>query len=151
MLLGMKKYTFTPSLVQFCSQLWILAFSTLYIPLVFAAKSLSPQLWRKFPQTWNKCVFFHSKQHSKLAFWVLRPLKTAFGIKTDFCDKNQVKSQNPVVAKFQKWPRMLRIDPLEGLRGLVSFANFLTPVGASRQVCMRLLFISALGCSKCKA
>ena len=67
--------------------------------------------------------FFHSKQHSKLPFWDLRPLKTA--LKTDFCDKNQVKSQNPVVAKFQKWPRMLRIDPLDSSRGLVSFQIFL--------------------------
>ena len=31
---------------------------------------------------------------------------------------------------------MLPIDPLEGPRGLISFANFLTPLGASRQVCM---------------
>ena len=30
---------------------------------------------------------------------------------------------------------MLGIDSLEGPRGLVSFANFLTPIGASRQVC----------------
>ena len=30
---------------------------------------------------------------------------------------------------------MLCIDPLEGPRGLTSFANFLTPLGASRQVC----------------
>ena len=64
------------------------------------------------------------------------PLKTCLGIKTDICDKNQYKSRNPYVAKFQKWPRMLCIDPLEGPRGLVSFANFLTPNGASRQVCM---------------
>ena len=63
------------------------------------------------------------------------PLKTCFDIKTDICDQNLDNSQNPYVAKFQKWPRMLCIDPLEGPRGLVSFANFLTPNGASRQVC----------------
>ena len=87
-------------------------------------------------QTWSKCVFFHSKQHSKLSFWDLRPLKTCFGIKTNFRDENQDESRNPYVAKFQKWPRMLCIDPLEDPRGLVSFANFLTPLGASRQVCL---------------
>ena len=64
------------------------------------------------------------------------PLKTCFDIKTDICDQNLDNSQNPYVAKFQKWPRMLCIDPLEGPRGLVSFANFLTPLGASRQVCL---------------
>ena len=51
--------------------------------------------------------FVHSKQHSKLPFWDLRPLKTAFGIKTDFRNKNQDKSQSPDAGKFQKWPRML--------------------------------------------
>ena len=66
------------------------------------------------------------------------PLKTCFDIKTDICDQNLDNSQNPYVAKFQKWPRMLCIDPLEGPMGLVSFANFLTPNGASRQVCDRL-------------
>ena len=30
---------------------------------------------------------------------------------------------------------MLRIDPLEGPRGLIFSANFFTPVGTSRQVC----------------
>ena len=79
--------------------------------------------------------FSHSKQHSKLSFWDLMPLKTCFGIKTDICDQNKDKSRNPYVAKFQKWPRMLCIDLLEGPRGLVSFANFFTPLGASRQVC----------------
>ena len=64
------------------------------------------------------------------------PLKTCFDIKTDICDQNLDNSQNPYVAKFQKWPRMLCIDPLEGPRGLVSFANFLTPLGTSRQVCL---------------
>ena len=88
----------------------------------------------KLLKTWSKCVFFHSKLYSKLSFWDLMPLKTCFAIKTDICDKNQDKSRNPVVAKFQKWPRMLCIDPLEGPRGLVSFANFLTPLGTSRQV-----------------
>ncbi len=88
----------------------------------------------KLHQTGSKCVFFYSKQHSKPSFWYLRPLKTCFGIRTDFRDKNQDKTWNPVVAKFQKWPRMLCIDPPEGPRGLVSFANFLTPIGASRQV-----------------
>ena len=84
--------------------------------------------------TWSKCVFFHTKQRLRLSFWDLRPLKTCFGIKTDFGDTNQDKSPNPYVAKFQKWPRMLRNNPLEGPRGLISFANFLTPLGASRQV-----------------
>ena len=62
------------------------------------------------------------------------PLKTCFDIKTDICDQNQDKSRNPYVAKFQKGPKVLCIDPLEGPRGLVSFANFFTPTGASRQV-----------------
>ena len=124
MLLGMKKYAITPSLVPFPPQLWILAFSTMYFPLVFAAKSQNQLLWTKWHQTWRKCVFFHSKHHSKLSFSDLRPLKTCFGIKTDIFDQNQDKSQNPYVAKFQKWHRMLCIDTLEGPRGLVSFAYF---------------------------
>ena len=56
-------------------------------------------------------------------------------MKTDFRDKNLDKTWNPCVAKLQKWPRMLGIDLLEGPRGLASFANFLTPIDASRQVC----------------
>ena len=70
-----------------------------------------------------------------LTFWDLGALKTCFGIKTDIFDQNPDKSQNPYVAKSQKWPRVLCIDPLEGPRGLVSFANFVTPLGTSRQVC----------------
>ena len=62
------------------------------------------------------------------------PFKTCFGIKLNFRNEKQDKSWNPVVAKFQKWPRMLCIDPIEGPRGLVSFANFLTPIGGLRQV-----------------
>ena len=58
----------------------------------------------KLHQTASKCVFFHSEQHSKPSFWDLRPLKACFGIKTDICDQNQDKSQNPCVEKFQKWP-----------------------------------------------
>ena len=52
--------------------------------------------------------------------------------------RSHLRNQNPYVAKFTKWSRMLRIDPLEGPRGLRSFANFLTPFGASRQVCYSL-------------
>ena len=48
-------------------------------------------------QTWGKGVFFYAKQHSKVSFWDLRPLKACFGIKTDFRDKNQGKS-----GSFQK-------------------------------------------------
>ena len=33
---------------------------------------------------------------------------------------------------------MLCIDPIEGPRGLVSLANFWTPLGASRQVCFQV-------------
>ena len=57
-------------------------------------------------------------------------------MKTDFLKENQDQSQNPVIAKFQKWPRMLRTDYPMGPRGLESLANFLTPIGASRQVCI---------------
>ena len=95
------------------------------------------------------CIF-HSKQHSKLSFWDLRPLKTRFGIKTNFRDENQDESRNPYVAKFQKWPRMLCIDLLEGSRGLVSFANFLTPLGASRKVCVTIsVFCVVVGIHFC--
>ena len=45
----------------------------------------------------GKVYFFYSKQHSKLSFWDLRPLKACFGIKTDFRDKDQGES-----GSFQK-------------------------------------------------
>ena len=48
------------------------------------------------PNLGERCIFY-SKQHSKLSFWDLRPLKACFGIKTDFRDKNQGKS-----GSFQK-------------------------------------------------
>ena len=54
------------------------------------------------------------------------------GMKNDIFDQNQDKSQNPYVAKFQKWPRMLRTDPLVGPTGLALLANFLTAFSASR-------------------
>ena len=130
----MKKYTFTLSLVPFRPWLWILAFWNKQKREIQSGKCLNLQLLTKLHQTRSKCVFSNSKQHSKLSFWDLGPLKTCFGIKTDIFDQNQDKSQNPYIAKFQKWPKVLCIDPLEGLRGLVSFANFLTPTGASRQV-----------------
>ena len=128
MLLGMKKYTFTPSLVPFHPWLWILAFLGQTWEGYTKWKKLKSTFVDKIKPKLKKCAFFHYKQHSKLSFWDLMPLKTCFDIKTDICDQNLDNSQNPYVAKFQKWPRMLCIDPLEGPRRLISFAIFFTPL-----------------------
>ena len=77
-------------------------------------------------------VYFFIPSNILNDYFGIWAFKDMFWHKTDFCIKNQDKSWNPVVAKCQKWPRILGIDPLKGPRGLVSFANFLTPLGTSR-------------------
>ena len=65
----------------------------------------------------------------------LEAYKEYFGIKTDSCNENQDKSQNPFV-KFQKWSRMLRIDSLEGPQGVGVLCKFLLPLLALPDRCV---------------
>ena len=50
----------------------------------------------------------------------------------------KIRTRNPYVAKFQKWPRMLHIDSLEGPIGLVFFVNSLTPLALPDMCAIRI-------------